>query len=551
MIRDFAIVDRLECALGPGMTVLTGETGAGKSILVDALALAVGERASPSVIRAGCERAEITAVFGVSNLPGVQQWFQEQALEAEEGECMLRRVLCGDGRSRGFINARPVPVQVLREIGNQLVDIHGQHVHQSLVKRPVQRQILDAFAGNETLLSELSALHQRLSAIERSRKALSGEAATHETQLALLRFQVAELQDLDLKPGELETLDQEHRRLSHVAELMGTCQQALAHATGDSEFSALNQVREVLRSLEGSQTYDTRLSDICELFNNAAIHLHEGTSALRRYLDSLDTDPPRLQWLEERLSRIHTLARKHRVSPNTLPQLLGDLTDETARLEHGAVQLQALTEERLQLLDAYRDRAAALTASRAAAAPALAAQITQNMRQLGMRGGQFAIIVEPDPSEVLTPFGLDRVEFTVSTNPGQPLHPIGRIASGGELSRIGLAIQTIAAESTVVPTLIFDEVDAGIGGPVAEIVGQALRALGRKRQVMCITHLPQVASLADQHLQVQKLTQARSTHATLEMLTGEARVREIARMLGGLRITERTLAHAREMLSTA
>lgn len=550
-VRDFAIVDQLDLALGPGLTVLTGETGAGKSILVDALALAVGERATGGVVRPGCARAEVAAVFDVTGIPAVKEWLQRQALETEDEECVTRRTVSPDGRSRAFVNGRPVPLQNLRELGNHLLDIHGQHAHQSLVKPKIQRQILDAFGGSGELLAEVSALHQRIVTTERAMEQLSGSVKDRDSHLALLQFHAKELSELDLKPGELEALDEEQRRLSHATELISVCQEALAGISGDAgEVSALDRLQTILRRIEGIRAYDSRLDSILELLSSAAIHLQEGASALHHHLQSLDTDPERLQSLEERLSTIHELARKHRASPEDLPDLLAKLRTEIEQLEGGGNRLKVLAEEHSKLLSAYHRAAAALSASRRRAASELARQVTKNMQQLGMRGGQFAILVEPLSDQRPSAFGLDQVEFMVSANPGQPPQPVGRIASGGELSRIALAIQTITAENTAVPTLVFDEVDVGIGGRTAEIVGKALRALGHKRQVLCLTHLHQVASQAHHHFQVNKSTEAKTTRTSLETLTGEARVREIARMMGGLRITESALAHARELLET-
>ena len=550
-VRDFAIVDQLDLAFGPGLTVLTGETGAGKSILVDALAIAVGERASGGAVRAGRARAEVAAVFDIAALPAVQQWLQHQDLESEDEECVTRRTVSPDGRSRAFINGRPVPLQNLRELGNQLVDIHGQHAHQSLVKPKVQRQILDAFGDSGELLEQVSVLQQRIVTTERAMDQLSGSVKDRDSQLALLQFHAKELRELDLKPGELDALDDEQRRLSHAAELTSVCQEALAGVSGDiGEFSALDRLETILRRLDGMRAYDRGLDGIFDLLSSAAIHLQEGASALRHYLQSLETEPERLQSIEQRLLRIHELARKHRASPEQLPDLLASLSTEIAQLEGGESQLKVLAEEHAKLLIAYRSAAAALSAKRRRAASELSEQVTHNMQQLGMRGGQFAILVELQPAQRPSAFGLDHVEFTVSANPGQAPQAVGRIASGGELSRIALAIQAITAENSAVSTLVFDEVDAGIGGHTAEIVGKALRTLGKQRQVLCLTHLHQVASQAHHHFQVNKSTEAKSTRTSLKTLTGEARVREIARMMGGLRLTERVLAHARELLDT-
>jgi DNA repair protein RecN (Recombination protein N) len=547
-VHNFAIVEALDFELGPGMTVMTGETGAGKSILVDALTLAVGERASAGVVRPGRERAEIGAIFDLTQLSPVAQWLRDQALDAEEQECVLRRSIASDGRSRAFVNGRAVSVQTLRALGNLLVDIHGQHGHQSLLHRTFQRQLLDNFAGHGETLAALSDLYERLNAIEREINDLSDDDAAHEARLTFLKFQVDELDKLDLKPGELEAIEEEHQRLSHTNELITTCQAMLDTLEGDSERTATNQVSSALRALEGILSYDARLETIRELLNNAAIHLQEATSELSRYASTLESDPERLHWLETRLATLHDLSRKHRLPVAELPQLLQTLVAEITAVEEAEHRIRMLRDEHKERTTEYRSLAATLHHSRARAAKQLSDDITEQMQGLGMPGGRFTIEVRHEPNAPPTAHGLDHIEFLVNTNPGQPTQPLTRIASGGELSRIGLAIQVVAVQNTIIPTLVFDEVDTGIGGRVAEIVGRALRTLGERRQVLCVTHLPQVASKAHHHLQVHKNTQKQATYAHLEMLSGEPRVREIARMLGGLRITDQTLAHAREML---
>lgn len=550
-VRDFAIVRRLELPMGPGMSVLTGETGAGKSILVDALGLALGQRAERGMVRAGAERAEVSAVFDVGGVAAARQWLAEQELEADEPECMLRRTLGSDGRSRAWINGRPVPVQMLREVGELLVDIHGQHAHQSLLRHAARRQILDDYGGHQARLERVAALQRRWAELARSLAEFDESPAEREQRLELLRYQAQELRALDVQPGEPEALEAEHRRLAHASELLDSGRAALECLCGESEAAASARVAAARRLLEGLLRYDPELRDVTEMIDSAAIHLDEAASELHRRLEALELDPARYAWLEQRVGAIHDLARKHRVLPEELPALLERAERELEGAEHGAGRRDALQRELQEASAAYADEARALHDARARAAAALGEAVTANMQGLGMSGGRCQIVVEHLPHERPSPGGLDRVELLVSTDPGQPLQPLARVASGGELSRISLAIQVVVSEGSGAPTLIFDEVDAGIGGRVAEIVGQQLRTLGRHRQVLCITHLPQVASQATHHIHVHKRSVKAQTETRLEALSGDDRVREIARMLGGLTITEQTLAHAREMLERA
>ncbi|NIR29258.1 MAG: DNA repair protein RecN [Gammaproteobacteria bacterium] len=547
-VRDFAVVVSLHLELEPGMTVLTGETGAGKSILVDALSLALGERAYSDAVRAGRERAEVSAVFDLDAVPAARQWLFEHELDSSEGECVLRRSVGRDGRSRAWINTRPVPVQTLRELGDLLIDIHGQHAHQSLLRRATQRQILDEYAGHGRALARLGECYARWSSLHAERERLESTPGEVEARLDFLRYQLEELQRLNLEPDEPAQLDGEHRRMSHASELLQTYQQAVERLCGDDDAAVLSQIGGVRRSLGELHAYDERLPEPISLLESATVHVEEAASALRRYAEDLELDPQRYQWLEERLGAIHALARKHRVPAEELPALTPRLVAEVEALEHGAGRRESLEQELAAVGQQYREVARALFEERRRAADALCEAVSANMRELGMTGGRFQVRVEHAAEERPTPHGLDHVEFLVSTDPGQPMGPLARVASGGELSRISLAIQVIASQGSGVPTLVFDEVDAGIGGRVAQIVGQHLRRLAERRQVLCITHLPQVASQAAHHIQVQKYSEKAATRTQLEALSGEERVREIARMLGGLQITAQTLAHAREML---
>ena len=547
-IHDLAIIDHVALELRPGMTVLTGETGAGKSILGDALSLALGERGSGNLVRAGAERAEVTAEFDTSSLPAVHHWLVAQELDQPDHECMLRRSLSADGRSRAYINGRPVPLQNLRELGGLLVDIHGQHAHQSLLRRDVQRQVLDEYAGHEAHLNALGQIHRRWQEIQREKSALGGSQAERQAELDLLRYQVAELQALSLSESEIQTLDEEHARLSNAGRLLEGSQRALHGLAADEGNTVLSRLEAIHRELAGLRNVDETVAPIAELVETAAIQTREAAAELRHYAEAVDLDPQRLQQVERRIAEIHEVARKHRLPPEELPQQLASLERELAHIERGDERRRELEDDERELVTTYRTRAQELHESRAAAAAKLGQAVTDNIRGLGMPGGQFSIQVDSDDRDQPSPSGMDQVEFLVSTNPGQPFRPMSKIASGGELSRISLAIQVIGARGSGVPTLVFDEVDVGIGGGVAEIVGQQLKRLGQTRQVLCITHLPQVASQGNNHLQVRKQTREDMTFTHIDSLLGETRIEEIARMLGGIEITTHTMAHAREMI---
>jgi DNA repair protein RecN (Recombination protein N) len=547
-VRDFAIVERLDLALHAGMTVLTGETGAGKSILIDALGLTLGERASTKVVRDGADQAEVVATFELAPDCEAARYLAEHDLESADDECILRRTIGSDGRSRAYVNGRPVPLQTLRELGDFLVDIHGQHEHQSLLKPAAQRRLLDEYAGHGDALEQLASLHDRWQATRTAIRDLAGEPNEREQRLDYLRYQVNELDSLDIQSEELETLDKDHRRLSHASELLAICARSVEDIDGDGEMSLTARLASLMGGMEEMAVIDGGVENIRALLDSAGIQLAEAVAELRRYQDGVDSDPARLEALEQRLTAIHDSARKHRVDARELPALHRRLRDEIAELEGSSARLTELQRELEEILRAYTDAARGLHDGRVSAAEKLSAAIASNIRALGMPQGRLQMAVEANFDAPPSRTGADTVTFQVAINPGQPLQPLAKVASGGELSRISLAIQVIATQASGVPTLIFDEVDAGIGGRVAEIVGRELRRLADKRQVLCVTHLPQVASLAQQHVQVQKHSRRRETHTDLRSLDGEGRVEEIARMLGGVTVTDQALAHAREML---
>jgi DNA repair protein RecN (Recombination protein N) len=544
-IRHFAVVDTLELGLSPGMTVLTGETGAGKSILLDALGLALGDRGDSGIIRAGAERAEVSADFDIAGVPDVQQWLQAQDLD-DDGQCLIRRTISRDGRSKGYINGRPVPMQSLRELGEMLVDIHGQHAHQSLLKRDMQRQVVDDFAGHQQLLDAVAAHYRRWRELRAALDQLTASRAAREDRLELLRYQVQELEALELRQDELEELDAEHDRLANLNQLREEGQQVLQALAEDDNGALIGGLEHAAAQLQRLRDFDAALANACEALQSAAIQAREAGGELRDYLEALSLDPQRLQEVSDRLAALHDLARKHHVTPEALVPLLAELQAELHGLETADVELDATAREVAATEAAYRAGAEKLTASRAKAAKRLAKAVSENMRQLGMKDGRFEVAFEP--LEAFTAAGLERVEFQVTTNPGQPLQALAKVVSGGELSRISLAIQVIIAGTGRIPTLIFDEVDVGIGGGVAEIVGRLLRGLSTERQVLCVTHQPQVASLAHHHLQVSKQSHKKTTLTAVAPLSAEGRVDEIARMLGGVEITPQTLSHAREMI---
>jgi len=546
-IKNLAVVSSLELELNSGMTSLTGETGAGKSILIDALGLGLGNRADNSMIRTGSDRAEITATFEITSNPTVQHWLEEQALDAGD-ECILRRILIRDGRSRAFINGTPIPNQLLQGLGELLVDIHGQHAHQSLLKRSCQRELLDAYAGHSLLINQTTEHFQSWRTCQEKLKQLQAAAVDRAAQLDLLRYQVNELEALQLHKDELSEIDTEHSRLSNIGKL-----QEITNLALNSLYDKESSVQETLAHLSGELAallpLDNRLTSSQELLASALIQVEEATTELRHYSDNLELNPGHLEQLEKRLQEIHDLARKYRVPPHELPEKLNAIQAELNELEHAEVHLAELEEQLTAARTNYLQSANKLSTSRRKVAKKLAKNITETLNSLGMPQSIFKIVIDPLPEERSTSHGLDQIEYLISANPGQTPQPLSKVASGGELSRVSLAIQVATIQCGQIPTLIFDEVDSGIGGSIAEIVGKLLRQLGETRQVLCVTHLPQVAAQGHHHLQISKQSDKKSTRTTVQALQEDHRVQEIARMLGGMEITEQTLAHAQEMVS--
>src|SRR6056297_15250 len=549
-VRNFAIIDRVSLELGAGLTVLTGETGAGKSILVDALGLVLGDRADASAVRHGAERAEITASFELGELPGASAWLAEHELDADD-ECVLRRVIGAEGRSRAWINGSATTLQTLRELGERLVEIHGQHEHQSLARPAAQRELVDARLPDKKPLRRLEAAWQDWRAALAERRQLESAGREREQRLDLLRYQFRELEAFAPVAGEAGELEAEFSRLANAGKLAEGAGAALELVYEADAGAAHDAVARAAESLAELADFDARLADPQRLLAEAEIQLAEAATELRRYLGGIEMDPARLDVVQARLEGIKALAHKHQVGPDELSARQADLGAEIEALEDAEVRL-GRSAERLAAAEAgYRQAAAKLGAARAEVAETLSTQVTALMHQLGMPGGRFVVAVEHDTEGPCTAHGLDSIEFLVSANPGQPPAPVARVASGGELSRISLASQVAAKSAQPTPVMVFDEVDAGIGGGVAEIVGRRLAELGTRAQVLCVTHLPQVASQADHHLRVTKLTDGEATRTTLKPLTEKEKVEELARMLGGVEITGTTRAHAREMRKRA
>ncbi|MDB0564923.1 DNA repair protein RecN [Ralstonia solanacearum] len=542
-IRDFVIVHALDLDLADGFTVFTGETGAGKSILIDALALTLGERADAAVVREGAPRADITAAFDTH--PQVAAWLEAHELHGDDGAILLRRTVDAAGRSKAFINGAAVTLAQLREVGEQLVDIHGQHAHQLLLKTDAQRRLLDAHAGLEDEVRAVGERYRAWQAVVRLREAAEQQSREAQLERERVEWQVNELQKLAPQPGEWEEVQAEHHRLSHAASLIEGTRAAL-DTLSESDGAVLTQLGAAVHGLQALAEIDPALADVLAALEPAQVQVQEAVHSLARYADRAELDPDRLAEVDARLQALHTMARKYRVAPETLPAELAQRQAQLAALQ-AASDLDALQAQEAQTHTAYLQAAQALSRGRAKAARELADAVTGAMQGLSMAGGRFDIALHP--LEQGGASGLEQVECLVAGHAGVSPRPLAKVASGGELARISLAISVIASEASPTPTLIFDEVDSGIGGAVAEVVGKRLRELGTRRQVLCVTHLPQVAALANHHVQVAKQTVGGSTRSDLVVLDAAGRVDEIARMLGGASLTDTTRRHADEMLA--
>ena len=543
-IQDYAVVDQLEVDLEAGMTCITGETGAGKSIMLDALGLCIGDRADSRAIRPGAPRTDIAACFDVSQNTRAQVWLSERDLEAA-GDCILRRTITAEGRSRAYINGSPATLSDCADLGQLLVDIHSQHAHQSLLRRPVQRSLLDTYAGAETLIVEVSETAQRWRVLQEEYSRLAGQTEESDARRALLTYQIEELETLNPQPGELEALEAQHKLLANAAYIIDSANDIAAGCEAQRD-----QLARLVQLANDDRMTGSATDNLRELLQSALIQLDEAQAETARFAASVELDPEGLRAAEERLSALHDLARKHRVQPDALHELLATLQAELESLAGGTEQLASLEEALGDTALAWRTQAKALSERRREAAVLLARRVMETLTDLAMIKCVFEIALIPFKDDNPDPRGAEDIEFLIATNPGATPGPLNKVASGGELSRISLALQVVAADTATSPTMVFDEVDVGIGGGVAEVVGHLLRTLGERNQVLVVTHQPQVAAKGHQHLLVTK-TGEDAVHSELTQLAGESRIREVGRMLGGEKLTDSTLAHAREMLESS
>ncbi len=588
-IQNLAIVEALDLSFDVGMSGLTGETGAGKSILIDALSLCLGARAEASLVRPGSSSAFISAYFEIESHSLAFDWLNEKALLADEAqikkanvkfECIVRRVITNDGRSKAFINGHPATIAELRELGEWLVNIHGQHQNQALLKTDYQRSLIDHYAQNEDLCEKVASAYRTLEKLKKMKIELSGLQGQND-KLTLLEYQIQELDDLGLKEGEIQLLEQEHMKLSHAEQWLMNCEQALSYLKPDNNSlerngqegngieAHLNQTIHILHSLK--QQFP-ELKVCHELLNNALIQVEEASSELQSFKESINIDPEQLRSMDERLSRIHATARKHKIKIEGIIEHRNILFEEVEKIKSAEIALKEIDDKIFKAEGEYLKIAEQLSSRRAQAIQQLNPLVTKSLHQLEMKNGLFEVQLNrkvtsnsdhagqfdaakstyvsnsPNHDNHFSLHGIDEIEFMVTTNPGHPLQPLRKVASGGEMSRVSLAIQVITAQKITTPTLIFDEVDVGISGKTAEVVGNLLRTLGSHAQVLCVTHLPQVAAKAHHHFKVEKKQTKNSTATQIVLLDKKERIQEVARMLGGITITQNTLAHAEEML---
>lgn len=546
-IRDFAIIDSTELELKSGLSALTGETGAGKSILLDAIGLVLGDRGDSGSVRQGCSRADITADFHPAEESPVWQWMQENDLD-DEDQCILRRVISAEGKSRAYVNGHPVSNRVLSALGQMLVDIHGQHEHYRLTQRSTQRALLDGLLKNRALLHQVADVYLRWNELTERIDQLVNQSKQRAERIDMLRFQIQEFDALTINETELETIEVDYQRLANSGKLMELATTSLNAL--DNDGAAQTQIDKALRYLQELQIHDGSVGETTELINTASILVNEATATIRDYTNQLDIDPSALGAMDARLSDLHGLAKKHQCEIAALIQVRHKLQTALDEYQGDGDNIESLKDECAALRELYSTQAEKLSRARKRAAKKFDKDVTDTMQSLGMKGGSFHCEISSD-SQKVTANGIDDIRFTVSANPDIEPGDLRKIASGGELSRISLAIALVGADPERVPTLIFDEVDAGIGGAVAETVGRHLRTLGVDSQVLCVTHLPQVAAQAHQHLVVTKSVKKGATQTSLEQLDRAGRVAETARMLGGTKLTRKVEQHATEMLDEA
>ena len=545
-IKNFTIVKSLSLDLEPALSVLTGETGAGKSIIVDAVTLALGGRTDTTVIRSGEDYCDITLCFDITYIPTALEWLEKQGFVSGT-ECLIRRIISQDGRSRSTVNGHPCPQNLIRELAGLVLTIHDQHQHQTLLKRDIQQQLVDTFAHNEKYLLKIQHYHDQWRTVTAELDALSQQTHDRHQQLDLLHYQLTELTALNLQEQEWETLTYQHKQLHHAKALIHHITQAMDLAIESDKPSASMLLQQAIDQIHQIHIEDKKIIAIKDLLNTSFIYLQEAGDELNDYRNHLNLSPESLELIEQRLSAIHDLARKHHANPTDLLEVKKSLLQHMQAFENIDTTLETLRHSQAKILADYRAVAKELSNRRMNAAKQLEKYTTEKIQLLGMNGSEFKIEFE-HTDEIVTSYGNEKISFLVSTNIGQGFLPLQKVVSGGELSRISLAIQAISAQQEETPTIIFDEVDAGIGGKTAEIVGQLLKELGKKAQVICITHLPQVAVQGTHQFTVEKTTVNNSVYATIRKLELKERVEEIARMLSGSKITEQTLAHAEELL---
>lgn len=546
-VSNYTSVENLELDFRRGMTVITGETGAGKSVILDALGLVVGGRADSKAVRNGAPRADIHARFDVSKAERVQRWLKERDLHHEE-ECLLRRVITSEGRSRAYINGQPSPVQDLKALGGLLIDIHGQHEQQSLLKRETHRQLLDSFANANELADEVADAYHAWQNALRQLETIRNGANEQHAHAQLLEYQLNELLEMQLQHKELDSLEQQQKRLSNGQAILDACQRSLNLCQDDEQHNLLSACAQVQQCLEPHAAHYRGLREALDLLASARIQIQEAAYNLQAQTDELELDPEQLQAIEQRLGSLYLLARKHRVPAGELPELQQRLQAEFDQLQRGDELLDELQAEVDLQCHRYLKLAVELSKQREPAARKLQALVNQQLKTLNMAGCHFEVRLTAVSDEQRGRFGKEHTEFLISTIPGQDPQALAKVASGGELSRISLAIQVITASKSIIPTLVFDEVDVGIGGSVGDIVGALLRELSQHSQILCVTHLAQVAAKGHHHLGVRKLSKRKKLATELSVLSKQDKVDEIARMLGGMSITEQSRAHAMEML---
>ena len=549
-ISNYAIVDQLDLDIHSGMTVITGETGAGKSIMLDALGLALGGRADSDAVRTGADRSEIRACFDLSNHPQALDWLKSRDYDTDS-ECIIRRIITKEGRSRGYINGVPATLSDLRSVGEQLVDIHSQHAHQSLLKKSNHPALLDSFAGSTELAKKTAAIARQFSHDQQQLNQLLSQRQEQDERIQLLSYQLQELEQLGLCEGEIHELEQEHKAQSQAGTTLAACHYVNQICSENDSGTLIQQLSTCTHQLSELQMDNSAITNALDMLASAQIQVEEAVGELNQFIDHFEADPERALVIEERLSAIYDLARKHRIQPEELIEKQQQISDELEKIQCHDERVAELENTLETLRSEHQKQAERLSRQRAKAARKLERLVTARISQLGMPKGQFTIKLDALQSRLISPQGLEDIEFLVTTNPGQPPRPLAKVASGGELSRISLAIQVIIAQTTHTPTLVFDEVDVGIGGGTAEIVGNMLRELGASGQVICVTHQPQVASQGHNHLHVSKQFSKSTSKTRIDHLHGDHRIQEVARMLGGLEITSSTIVHAREMLETS